>query len=351
MTTPVSSMFSGNVHLLHLPNNGELAPTDGDWRTSLREAIRDPDVLLARLKLPTRDEAARQRRQTFPLLVPESFLRRMQVGDPHDPLLRQVLPIADEDRNVLGFTNDALRESEFHAAPGLLRKYQGRVLLILTGACAVNCRYCFRRHYPYSQEPKRWDDWEPTFQAIDLDPSIHEVLLSGGDPLMLTDERLAAVVKRLEAIPHLRRLRIHTRLPIVLPNRVTCGLIHLLRSTRLTSVVVVHANHPRELVNDCADALRRLAQAGLMLLNQAVLLRGINDSTDILAELSERLIDLGVRPYYLHQLDRVAGTAHFEVAEDVGRELMENLRRRLPGYAVPQYVRETPGDFYKRPLA
>jgi EF-P beta-lysylation protein EpmB len=351
MSTLLSSMFSGNVSMKNRQSSGDRAPPESDWRASLAEAIRDPDELLARLQLPPRDAVARQRRQSFPLLVPESFLRRMQVGDPLDPLLRQVLPIEDEDRTVSGFTNDALRESDFHLAPGLLQKYQGRVLLILTGACAVNCRYCFRRHYPYSQEPKRLEDWEPAFQAIALDSSIHEVLLSGGDPLLFTDERLATVVQRLESLPQLRRLRIHTRLPIVLPNRVTGQLIHLLTSTRLTPVVVVHANHPRELVNDCADALRRLTQAGLMLLNQAVLLRGINDSADILVELSERLIDLGVRPYYLHQLDRVAGTAHFEVSEEVGRQLMETLRRRLPGYAVPQYVRETPGDFYKRPLA
>ena len=283
--------------------------------------------------------------------MPESFLKRMQPGDVHDPLLRQVLPLAEEDAEVPGFTIDALDEAQFRKAPGLLHKYAGRALLVLTGACAVHCRYCFRRHYPYSQEPKRLDDWEPAFVAIEQDESIREVLLSGGDPLMLTDERLAAVVRRLEAIPHLRRLRIHTRLPIVLPNRVTWELIDLLTSTRLTPVVVVHANHPAELVADCALALRQLTQASVMVLNQAVLLRGINDSVEVLAGLSERLIELGIKPYYLHQLDRVSGAAHFEVPEETGRRLIHELRRKLPGYAVPQYVREIPHEPFKVPLS
>ncbi len=274
----------------------------------------------------------------------------MNPSDIDDPLLRQVLPIAEEEADVPGFTIDALDEANFRKAPGLLHKYEGRALLVLTGACAIHCRYCFRRHYPYSQEPKRLDDWEPAFAAIEQDESIREVLLSGGDPLMLIDERLGEVVRRLDTIPHLRRLRIHTRLPIVLPNRVTLELIDLLTSTRLTSVVVVHANHPAELVADCALALRQLAQSGLMVLNQSVLLRGINDSVETLIELSERLIELGIRPYYLHQLDHVAGAAHFEVPEQIGLRLVGELRKRLPGYAIPQYVRETPGAPFKLPL-
>jgi EF-P beta-lysylation protein EpmB len=286
-----------------------------------------------------------------PLLVPESFLQRMRPGDINDPLLRQVLPLAEEGEDVPGFTIDALEEARFRKAPGLLHKYEGRALLVLTGACAIHCRYCFRRHYPYSQEPKRLDDWEPALSAIEHDESIREVLLSGGDPLMLTDERLGAVVRRLEEFPHLRRLRIHTRLPIVLPDRVTLELIDLLTSLRITPVVVVHANHAAELVGDCALALRQLVQSGVMLLNQAVLLRGVNDSIEALAGLSERLIDLGIKPYYLHQLDRVAGTAHFEVPEEFGRTLIAGLRKRLPGYLVPQFVREVPGEDFKLPLA
>lgn len=348
-------MVSGNVSLAERlsnePSDVVSSTEQDDWRRSLAEALRDPEELLARLGLTIGDVQHFSRWREFPLLVPESFLRRMKPGDINDPLLRQVLPLAEEDADVPGFTLDALDEAKFREAPGLLHKYAGRALLVLTGACAVHCRYCFRRHYPYSQEPKRLDDWEPAFQALEQDESIHEVLLSGGDPLMLTDERLAAVVRRLEQIAHLRRLRWHTRLPIVLPNRVTWEWLDLLTSTRLTPIVVVHANHPRELVGDCASALRRLTQTGVLTLNQAVLLRGVNDSADVLVELSERLIDLGIRPYYLHQLDRVAGTAHFEVSAEVGRRLMDELRQRLPGYAVPQYVQEVPGAAYKVPLA
>ena len=194
-------------------------------------------------------------------------------------------------------------------------------------------------------------DWEPAFERITADDSLQEVILSGGDPLMLSDQRLGELMRRLDDVPHLKRLRIHTRMPIVLPDRVTAAFLNILASTRLTSVVVVHANHPRELVDDCADALRRLAAGDLMLLNQAVLLRGVNDSVDVLSELSERLIDLGVLPYYLHQLDRVAGAGHFEVPVERGAALIDALRRRLPGYAVPRYVQEVAGEEFKVPLA
>lgn len=349
-------MVSGIVSLSERPNvlPSNVAPrsTSDDWRRSLADAVRDPVELLRRLELASFGSrlSANGGSGNFPLLVPESFLRRMKLGDIDDPLLRQVLPFAEEDADVPGFTIDALDEATYRRAPGLLQKYEGRALLVLTGACAIHCRYCFRRHYPYSQEPKRLDDWEPAFAAIEQDESIREVLLSGGDPLMLIDERLGEVVRRLDTIRHLRRLRIHTRLPIVLPNRVTLKLIDLLTSTRLTSVVVVHANHPAELVADCALALRQLAQSGLMVLNQSVLLRGINDSVETLIELSERLIELGIRPYYLHQLDHVAGAAHFEVPEQIGLRLVGELRKRLPGYAMPQYVRETPGAPFKLPL-
>lgn len=322
-----------------------------DWQCSLAKAIRSPRELAERLHLPSAViESAERSAADFALLVPESFLKRMRPGDLDDPLLRQVLPISAEQKVVAGFELDALNESQFRKAPGLLHKYDGRALLVLTGACAIHCRYCFRRHYPYSQEPKRLDDWEPAFSAIEQDPSLREILLSGGDPLMLTDERLTNVIQRLDSIPHLRRLRFHTRLPIVLPDRVTREFLDLLTSMRLTPVVVVHANHPRELTEDCADALQKLVRTGLLILNQSVLLRGINDSADVLEELSERLIELGIHPYYLHQLDRVAGTAHFEVAEELGQRLLTELRRRLPGYAVPCYVRESPGAEFKIPL-
>lgn len=215
---------------------------------------------------------------------------------------------------------------------------------------AVHCRYCFRRHFSYDSVPRSVDDWEPALAEIAADPSIHEVILSGGDPLTIVDEVLANLASRLATIPQLRRLRIHSRLPIVIPERVTESLLGWLRGTRLTPIVVVHANHPAEIDSHVAEALGRLVDGGVPVLNQAVLLRGVNDHADVLADLCERLVDLRVMPYYLHQLDKVVGAAHFEVAEDVGRAMIAELRARLPGYAVPSYVRETAGESSKRPL-
>ena len=328
-------------------------PASVAWKRSLRRAIREPRELLQRLQLSESRlpaeflDDADAASNAFPLLVPESYLARMKPGEPRDPLLRQVLPVGEELLSVDGFVLDAVEDSEFRRTPGLLQKYSGRGLMIATGSCAIHCRYCFRRHYPYGEEPRRLADWEPAFRELESDSSIVEVLLSGGDPLMLGDERLTEIIERLGAIPHLRRLRIHTRLPIVLPDRVTVGLLDSLRQSRLSAVIVVHANHAAELVDDCAVALRHLSGSGIMTLNQAVLLRGVNDSVDALADLSESLADLGVTPYYLHQLDRVAGAAHFEVPIDEGRSLIEELRRRVSGYLVPRYVQEVPGRPFK----
>lgn len=321
------------------------------WHRSLAEAVRDADTLIAELGLSDEYlEPARRAAALFPLLVPRSFLARMESGNPRDPLLLQVLPWAAEFDEAPGYAADALEEAGAHIAPGVLQKYAGRALMITTGACAVHCRYCFRRHYPYGAEPRRLADWEPAFEAIAADSSLREILLSGGDPLMLTDERLAQLWKRLESIEHLTRIRLHTRLPIVLPDRVTELFLRQLQGSRLTPIVVVHANHPNEVAADCAETLRKLVRAGVTVLNQAVLLRGINDSVDALSELSERLVDLGVMPYYLHQTDRVQGTAHFAVADEIAQGLIAEVRRRLPGYAVPQLVREIPGELHKTPL-
>lgn len=321
------------------------------WHRSLAEAVRDPEVLIAELGLSSEWlEPARRAAALFPLLVPRSFLARMEPGNPRDPLLLQVLPLGAEFDEAAGYKGDALEEAGAHIAPGLLQKYAGRALMIATGACAVHCRYCFRRHYPYGEEPRRLEDWEPAFRAITADSSLREILLSGGDPLMLTDERLGQIWNRLEGIEHLTRIRIHTRLPIVLPDRVTETFLRQLQESRLTPIVVVHANHPREVAADCAEALRTLVRAGVTVLNQSVLLKGINDSVEALAELSERLVDLGVMPYYLHQTDRVQGTAHFAVTDETAHRLIAELRRRLPGYAIPQLVREIPGELHKTPL-
>lgn len=326
------------------------------WSASLAAALRHPDDLLAELgldRLPNaaalRDAAHAAARQ-FGLLVPRSYLAKMTPGDPNDPLLRQVLPLADELENRDGFSIDAVGDAASRAVPGLLHKYHGRALLIVTGACAIHCRYCFRRHYPYSDEPKRLDDWQPALDYLAADPTIHEVLLSGGDPLVLTDARLADLIDRLAAIPHLTRLRIHTRLPVVLPDRVTPELAALLKAHRLTTYIVIHANHPRELTGDAAIAVRTLVTSGFTVLNQSVLLKGVNDHSETLRALSERLIDLGVVPYYLHQLDRVEGTHHFEVSESDGHALLADLPRSLPGYAIPAYVREQSGHPAKTPV-
>lgn len=329
------------------------------WHRSLADSIRDPHELLQRLDLDrqvttgsdiSQPVVAIQASPEFPVMVPESYLRRMEAGDINDPLLRQVLPIDDELRVVAGFSNDAVHDATFREAPGLIKKYQGRALMIATGSCAVHCRYCFRRHYPYNQEPRRMEDWEPAFAAIQNDASISEVLLSGGDPLMLTDQRLDQLLDRLEKIEHLKRVRIHTRLPIVLPDRVTSRLIDRLLASRLTPIMVVHANHANELVHDCEASLRQLVRSGITVLNQAVLLKGVNDSVVAMVNLSESLINLGAMPYYLHQLDRVAGTAHFEVDVSRGRHIIQQMRKQLPGYAVPRFVSEIPDESHKTVL-
>jgi EF-P beta-lysylation protein EpmB len=325
---------------------------DADWHQTLAGAIRDPDELIDALALPDRlREPARRTARLFPLLVPRSYLERIRPGDSRDPLLLQVLPLGLEEVAVPGFSADPVGDSAAKRAPGLLHKYRGRALLVTTGACAVHCRYCFRRHYPYGDEPRRMAEWEAAAATIAGDPSLHEIILSGGDPLMLTDSRLESLYVRLAAIPHVTRLRLHTRLPIVLPERVTNRLLLMLLDAGPTPIVVVHANHPRELVGSCAEALRRIVRAGITVLNQAVLLKGVNDTIEAQAGLCEALADLGVMPYYLHQLDRVAGAAHFEVAEGVGCRLIDELRRRLPGYAVHRYVRETPGGEFKDVIA
>src|SRR5262245_16271815 len=342
--------FTSSVHAGEIA--GPTAGADSDWHRSLAGAIRDPDELIDALRLPEHcREPARRAARLFPLLVPRSYLQRILPGDPHDPLLLQVLPLGQEEVAVPGFSADPVGDSAARRAPGLLHKYHGRTLLVTTGACAVHCRYCFRRHYPYGDEPRRLADWEVALETIAGDPTLHEVILSGGDPLMLTDARLDALCGRLAAIPHITRLRLHTRLPIVIPERVTEALLSLLVEAGPTPIVVVHANHPRELVGSCAEALRRTIRAGITVLNQAVLLKGVNDTIDAQTGLCERLVDLGAIPYYLHQLDRVAGAAHFEVDEAIGRRLINELRRRLPGYAVPRYVRETAGGEFKEILA
>lgn len=322
------------------------------WQAAMRSAVRDPAQLLDVLELgPQWRQPAQRAAAGFPLFAPREFIARIEAGNPHDPLLRQVLPLAEELVSQEGFTADPVGDLAAQTAPGMLHKYHGRALLVTTGACAIHCRYCFRRSYPYSDGPRSLADWEPALEAIADDPNIEEILLSGGDPLTIVDSQLAALVQRLDAMDHIRRLRVHTRLPIVIPQRVNEELLSWLRNTRLTPIVVVHANHPQEIDDAVAQSLARLVDAGIPVLNQSVLLRGVNDNAAALIELSKRLVNLRVMPYYLHQLDRVEGAAHFEVPVCRGMELIEEMRRQLPGYAVPRYVQEIAGDESKRVLA
>ena len=321
------------------------------WQKALREAVRDPRELLDLLGLDRlaprlSDEAMVQ----FPLRVPRGFVARMRRGDPSDPLLRQVLPLDDEMRPMPGFGLDAVGDGAAKTAPGVIQKYRGRALLVATGSCAIHCRYCFRRHFPYAEETAARDGWRDAVDLIRRDASIEEVLLSGGDPLSLSNGKLAELTGALADIPHLRRLRIHSRLPIVVPERVDDGLMGWLSTLPWPVTLVVHANHANEFDGTVDAALGRLRAAGVHLLNQAVLLRGVNDSVDALAALSERGFAAGVLPYYLHQLDRVAGVAHFEVDDAQARALHAGLAARLSGYLVPRLVREIPGDTGKRPL-
>ena len=321
------------------------------WQQAWREAVRDPQELLSLLGLEAlAGQVSAQASKQFPLRVPRGFVARMRHGDAHDPLLRQVLPLDEEMRVVPGFSLDAVGDAMANAGTGLLHKYQGRALLVATGSCAVNCRYCFRRHFPYAEQTAAREGWREAVETIRADPSIEEVILSGGDPLSLATSKLAELTDALASIGHLKRLRIHSRLPVVLPERVDTSLCQWLAGLPWPVAFVIHANHANEFDDSVDAALAQLRQAGAQVLNQAVLLRGVNDSVEALAALSERSFAAGVLPYYLHQLDRVAGVAHFEVDDAQALALHAALRARLSGYLVPRLVREVPGDTGKRPL-
>ena len=314
-------------------------------------AFTQVDELLAFLELDrTRIPNLDDTRESFSLRVPRTFAERMRPGDPDDPLLRQVLPLTAERQPVTGYVADPVGDAAAERAPGLLVKYAGRALLMVTGACAIHCRYCFRRHFPYQDLGPSQARLERALDEIARDPSLTEVVLSGGDPLMLDDDRLDALIQDLERITHLQRLRLHSRVPVVSPSRLTARLAASLTRGRFASTLVIHANHPRELDEAVRAALLDWRAAGVTLLNQSVLLRGVNDRIEILAELSERLFACGVLPYYLHGLDPVAGSAHFQVDDAEAKRLLDGVRARLPGYLVPRLVREIPGDHSKRPL-
>jgi EF-P beta-lysylation protein EpmB len=321
-----------------------------DWRQLWRESVTDPVELLDLLGLSELVTQLPPDDAGFALRVPRGFVARMRHGDRHDPLLLQVLPQLAELEQVPGFVSDAVGDIHARVAQGVLHKYHGRALLIASGSCAINCRYCFRRHFPYGEEIAAAGQWRHALAHLREDPSIRELILSGGDPLALTTAKLAELSGGLAELPQVIRLRIHTRLPVVLPERIDTAFIEWLSALPLQKVVVLHINHANELDAGVDAACARLRAAGVTLLNQAVLLRGVNDSAQQLEALSERLFAAGVVPYYLYQLDRVQGAAHFEVDDARALTLVEQLRQRLPGYLVPKLVREVSGDAAKRPL-
>ncbi|MDB2705355.1 EF-P beta-lysylation protein EpmB [Pseudomonadota bacterium] len=334
-----------------IPQSTPLMKTQ-TWQAELATAIKEPEVLLAQLGLLEQLEAiSPDLIKGFPLRVPQSYVDKMRYGDKNDPLLRQVFPLIDESIEQAGFVHDPVGDHAAITSPGMLQKYNGRALLLITGACAIHCRYCFRRHFPYNDSNPLASQWQTTVESIRADTSINEVIFSGGDPLSLSDDKLAKLVEQLDGIPHIKRLRIHTRLPVVLPNRVNDALLAWLNKTRLQVVIVIHANHANEIGDDVSHALKQLRQAGCQLLNQAVLLKGINDSVETLVALSERLSEVNVMPYYLHLLDRVAGASHFDVPDDQGVELIAQIRAILPGYLVPRLVREQQGEASKTVIA
>ena len=322
------------------------------WRQELARAFSNVSDLLTALELdPDMVGVQDDVLKTFPLRVPRGYVSRMRKRDIEDPLLRQVLPIADEARIVSGYKLDPVGDLNSARGPGILQKYRGRVLLIVTGACGIHCRYCFRRAYPYHEASVNSGQIEAVMRMLNSDRSVEEVILSGGDPLSLSNERLEILLQALGRVSHLKRIRIHTRLPVVLPERIDSGLVAALSRVVKPLIFVLHFNHANEIDTPTAEAITALSNHTFMLLNQAVLLRGVNDTVTDLVALSERLFDIGVSPYYLHQLDPVQGAAHFQVGDYRARKLIGAAAALLPGYLVPRLVRENPGGSAKELMA
>ncbi len=322
-----------------------------DWKAELADSFDDPDKLLRFLELKTTDfESEIDLRPGFPFRVPRNYAQRMEKGNPFDPLLLQVLPFVRENQPHAGYSQDPVQDLRAVVARGALQKYRHRLLLISTGACAIHCRYCFRRHFPYTAENAGTQQWQQALEYLRAHRAITEVILSGGDPLVLSDRRLAGLCRQIAAVEHVERLRIHTRFPIVVPSRITTTLLELLGSLGKPVAFVIHCNHANELGNRVAQALQKLRRAGVILLNQSVLLRGVNDHADTLKRLSEALFAAGVLPYYLHLPDPVAGTAHFDVNAERATRLLSELTAALPGYLVPKLVKEIAGAASKLPV-
>ncbi|PVZ65676.1 EF-P beta-lysylation protein EpmB [Pelagibaculum spongiae] len=321
------------------------------WQQQLKQSAISASELVERLQLPVEMIGQLEKASSgFPLRVPDNFLQRIQPGNLSDPLLKQVLPDLAELEHFPGFSNDPLDEQHQSTPSGLLHKYPSRVLLVVTGACPVHCRYCFRRHFPYQQQQMGKQGIEKCLKYIEQHPEINEVILSGGDPLSAPDRLLSDISSRLDQIPHLKRLRIHSRFPVMIPDRINDSLLQWIGHSRLKPVMVLHINHANEINQDLTDACERLKRAGVLLLNQTVLLKGVNDSSEQLCQLSETLFNVSVQPYYLHLLDKVAGAGHFEVSQTNAINLMHQLLEKLPGFLVPKLVREVAGVTSKLPI-
>jgi EF-P beta-lysylation protein EpmB len=322
-----------------------------NWQPLLAQAIRDPEALIDYLELPKKPfYNALQAHKNHRLLAPLGYLDKIQKGNWDDPLLKQILPSEDEILEVKGYVSDPVGDLNASLASGILQKYHGRALIITTGTCAVHCRYCFRKEYPYSDIKSATNNWQQVIKTISNDPSLHEVILSGGDPLILSDQRLSSLCQQLAAIPHVNILRFHSRIPVVLPQRIDTNFLHWFSALPVKKVMVIHANHANEIDALVGDKLRALGNTGALILNQSVLLKGVNDSVEALENLSQQLFHYQTLPYYLHLLDKVTGTAHFDIPQQQALILMEQLRNRLPGYLVPKLVREVSGKRSKSPI-
>lgn len=322
-----------------------------NWSSSLKKSIIARDVLLDYLCLDKESLSAPIAEHAFPLKVTREFASRIKKGDPDDPLLKQILAISDEDVLVQGYDCDPHQETEIMKMPGLMQKYPSRVLITLTGACAIHCRYCFRRHFPYEQNTPGRSGWDNIVNYINQNPNINEVIYSGGDPLVLKDTVLSELTEKISTIPHLKRLRFHTRLPIVLPQRICEEFLAWMNKITLQKIVVVHANHPNEIDDAVGEAIKSMVHNKITVLNQSVLLKGVNDSAEILAELSEKLFQYGAMPYYLNVLDKVQGAAHFDLDTAEALKIYKDLLSLLPGFLVPKIVREVSGELNKLPIA
>ncbi|WP_339718307.1 EF-P beta-lysylation protein EpmB [Marinomonas primoryensis] len=314
------------------------------WSQHLSQALTSLPELVKHLGLSEKlSQQGIEAHQSFKLLVPRPYLSRIEYGNPNDPLLLQILPSAAEMQKVIGYTKDPLEEADHNPQKAIVHKYKRRLLVITTGTCAVNCRYCFRRHFPYGDNQLAQAEWQSVIEYLEKHPEVNEVILSGGDPLMMKDALLADKIRLLEALPQIKRLRIHSRLPVVIPARVCDDMLTWINKSRLDIVMVWHINHANEMDNELAQAAFKLKQAGVTLLNQGVLLKGINDTVDAQVNLSEAVFDAGILPYYMFTLDPVEGAAHFDISIEDAQRLMGKVAAELPGYLVPRLAKEIPG--------